>query len=78
MEVGLQGLGLWGRAGLVGVVGKEEEEWGGAVCGLNVTRIACNEDLKRSFFVSEIEVQHFIAISKLLERDKRKACHCAK
>jgi hypothetical protein len=61
-------LGLWGRAGLVGGVGKEEAEWGEAVRGLNVTRIACNEDLKRSFFVSEIEVKHFMATSKLLVR----------
>ena len=52
----------------MGGVGKEEEEWGEAVRGLNVTRIACNEDLKRSFFVSEIEVKHFMATSKLLVR----------
>ena len=51
----------------MGGVGKEEE-WGEAVRGLNVTRIACNEDLKRSFFVSEIEVKHFMATSKLLVR----------
>jgi hypothetical protein len=62
---------LWGRAGLLGGVGKEEE-WGEAVRGLNVTRIACNEDLKRSFFLSEIAVKHFIATSKLLERERER------